>query len=209
MLFRRDLLSLALPFPDIPGVQYHDHWLALAAMCAGEVAYVDRPLYDYVQHPGAVQGELSTSRSAANAGDSRLRRRGGSRGWRVAYFCGYEPREVQAQTLLLRCGSGLAPRKRRALRWFSASARSPVACAWLALRPLRALAGHGETLGAELGLVKGIAWRRLIGLAVRSSERPGRRPYDASFPDPPVFEQPRLRRWRAARQAVNSLPTKA
>jgi hypothetical protein len=129
----------------------------------------------------------------------------------VAYFCGYQPREVQAQTLLLRCGPQLPPRKRRALRWFIAGARSPAAFAWLALRPLRALAGHGETLGEEFGLVKGIVWRRLIGLAVRSSERPGPRPYDASFPDPPVFEQARLRRWRAAGQgqAVNSLPTKA
>ena len=209
MLFRRDLLSLALPFPDSPGVQYHDHWLALAAVCAGEVVYVDRPLYDYVQHPGAVQGELSSGRSASGAGGYRPRRRGGSRGWRAAYFCGYESREVQAQTLLLRCGSQLSPRRRRALRWFVASERSPVAFAWLALRPLRALAGHDETLGEELALVKGIVWRRLIELAVRSSERPGRRPYDASFPDPPVFEQARLRRWRAAGQAVNSLPTKA
>jgi hypothetical protein len=208
MLFRRDLLSLALPFPDTPGVQYHDHWLALAALCAGEVTYVDRPLYDYVQHPGAVQGELSSGRCTRNAAASRPRR-GGSRGWRAAYFCGYEAREVQAQTLLLRCGWRLSRRKGRALCWFVASARSPIAFAWLALRPLRALAGHGETLGEELSLVKGIVWRRLIGLAARSSERPGRRPYDASFPDPPVFEQPRLRRWRAGTGAINRLPTKA
>ena len=30
-LFRRDLLDLVLPFPEAPGVPYHDHWTALVA----------------------------------------------------------------------------------------------------------------------------------------------------------------------------------
>ena len=51
MLMRRELLDLALPFPDTPGFQFHDAWLAVIALSCGEVAYVDRPLYDYVQHP--------------------------------------------------------------------------------------------------------------------------------------------------------------
>ena len=59
MLFRRDVAELALPFPDTPGFQFHDHWLAAVALAAGEVAYVDRPLYDYVQHPGAVFGDVT------------------------------------------------------------------------------------------------------------------------------------------------------
>jgi len=29
------------------------------------------------------------------------------------------------------------------------------------------------------------------------AQLPGRKPFDASFPDPPAFEQPRLRRWLA------------
>ena len=49
-LFRRELAELALPFPEAPGWQFHDHWLGLVALASGEVAYVDRPLYDYVQH---------------------------------------------------------------------------------------------------------------------------------------------------------------
>jgi glycosyltransferase involved in cell wall biosynthesis len=189
MLFRRDVADLALPFPNAPGAWYHDHWLALVALASGEVVYVDRPLYDYVQHASAVSGHLTTRKySAAVAG---------SRGLRSAYFGGYLPREVQAETLLLRCDSRLDRRKRRALEWFIASERSPIACLWLALRPLRHLTGHKETLGGEFALVRGIVWRWLLVGLVGRARRPGRRLFDASFPDPPRFEQPRLRRWRA------------
>ena len=186
-LFRRGLLSLALPFPDAPGVPYHDHWLALVALAAGELRYVDRPLQDWVQHEAAVSGGAERSRAPA-----------GSRGWRGAYFGGFEMRDVFARTLLLRCGSRLRARRRRALEWFVASARSPVAFAWLALRPLRRFVGRDETLGGESALARGVLWRWLIELAALRAERPGSRAYDASFPDPPQFEQRRLRRWRAA-----------
>ncbi len=57
MLLRREVVELALPFPDTPGFQFHDHWLASVGLAAGQVAYVERPLYDYVQHAGAVFGE--------------------------------------------------------------------------------------------------------------------------------------------------------
>jgi glycosyltransferase involved in cell wall biosynthesis len=186
MLFRRDLLDVALPFPDAPGVPYHDHWLALVALSMGEIAYLDRPLFDWVQHAAAAS--LGATENATGSG---------SRGWRAAYFGGYVMREVQARTLLLRCKRQLSARKRRALVWFVESATSPVAFAWLALRPLRRLIGRDETLGGELALVRGILWRWLIALAVGRATQPGRRAYDASFPDPPRFEQRRLRRWRA------------
>jgi hypothetical protein len=182
MLFRRAMLATALPFPEIPGFHYHDHWLALAALAAGEIRYVDRPLYDYVQHDAAVMGDAS--RRAR-----RLRRGHGSRGLRDAYFGGVVPREVQAATLLLRAQPTLTRRRRRALEWFLAASRSPWAFAWLALRPLRAAAGRGETLGGEWALARGIAWRWLIGRVAHGQT-------DARFPDPPRFEQPRLRRWR-------------
>ncbi len=186
MLFRRDLLAAALPFPDAPGVQYHDHWLALVALSSGELAYVDRPLLDWVQHASAVSRGLTAAATPA-----------GSRGWRAAYFGGFVPREVQARTLLLRCAGQLTARKRRALERFVAAARSPAAFAWLALRPLRRLFGRDETLGGETALVRGILWRWLIVAGVGRAQRPGNRAYDAAFPDPPRFEQRRLRRWRA------------
>ncbi len=55
-LFARDVLDYALPFPPHYGAGYHDHWVALVAMALGDVGYVDRPLYDYVQHGEAVLG---------------------------------------------------------------------------------------------------------------------------------------------------------
>lgn len=188
-LFRRDVAELALPFPDAPGLQFHDHWLGLVALAAGEVAYVDRPLYDYVQHPGAVFGEVS--------GGRKSRARGVLRGGRGAYFLGYLAREVQAQALLVRCAHRLSAHKRRALLRYIASARSPLAFCWLALRPLRYLVGRTETLGSEAELAWGIAWRWLVALLAAGARRPGRLPCDASFPDPLSFEQRRLRRWRA------------
>ena len=185
MLFTREVVELALPFPDQPGFPFHDHWLALAALAAGRIAYVDRPLYDYVQHAGAVSGELLAARPRSRRGT-----------WRGAYFGGYLPRKLQAQTLLARRGEALPADKRRALRWFAGADSRPLGLLWLAVRPLRRLLGRDETLGGETALVKGILWRWLIA-RVPACPWVGLWP-DASFPDPPRFEQPRLRRWRAA-----------
>jgi glycosyltransferase involved in cell wall biosynthesis len=182
-LFRREVAELALPFPETPGMQFHDHWLGLVALASGDVAYVERPLYDYVQHRGAVFGNLDTG------GPRGLSLRGG----RGAYFLGYLPREVQAQALLVRCAGRLTASKRRALARYGASARSPAALLWLTLRSLRAVVGRNETLGTELELVRGVLWRWAIGLTPRS----GRPWLDARYPDPTSFEHRRLRRWRA------------
>jgi Glycosyl transferase family 2 len=187
-LFRRDVASLALPFPDLPGLQFHDHWLAVVALASGQVAYVERPLYDYVQHGGAVFGEVAGERTPAHTAVRGLVREA-----RGAYFLGYLQREVMAQTLVARCGALLTPAKRRALERFARAQRSLPALAWLALRPLRALAGRTDTLGSELELVRGILWKRAVTLLGRMPH--GRRP-DVSFPDPLAFEQKRLRRWR-------------
>jgi Glycosyl transferase family 2 len=189
-LFRRELADLALPFPDTPGLQFHDHWLGLVALAAGEIAYVDRPLYDYVQHGGAVFGDVSGGRPS---------RPGVLRGGRGAYFLGYVSREVQAEALLARCAPWLTAAKRRALERFVAAGRSPLALAWLAARSLRVLAGRTETLASETELVRGIVWRRLMPLLAAGAAGPGRRPCDATIPDPLSFEQRRLRRWRARR----------
>jgi glycosyltransferase involved in cell wall biosynthesis len=169
MLFRRELLGVALPFPEAPGVKYHDHWLALAARAVGSIGYVERPLYDYVQHAAAVQGRV--------AAGARARRSSG----RGAYFGGYVPREVYAQTLLARGG------EERALRWFVAADRSCAALVWLALRPLRRFIGRDETLSGEVALVLGLLWRRFARIARR----------DCSVPEALGFEQRRLRRWRS------------
>jgi glycosyltransferase involved in cell wall biosynthesis len=192
-LMRRELADLALPFPDPPGLQFHDHWLGLVALAAGDVAYVDRPLYDYVQHGGAFFGAVTHGTAPA----ARRRLSDLVRGGRGAYFRGYLAHEVQAQALLVRCAGRLTEPKRRALMRYAAAVRSPAAFAWFAARPLRALRGHDETLGSELALLRGIVWRRLLPLLALGARKPGRRPLDASLPDLLSFEQTRLRRWRA------------
>jgi hypothetical protein len=185
-LLRRDLLDLALPFPQAPGAQFHDHWLALVALCSGELRYVDRPLLDWVQHAAA---------ASMGAGDGRPAP--GSRGWRAAYFGGYLPRVIQAQTLLLRCDRELTPSKRRTLERFVRADRSAAAFVWLALRPLRRLAGRDETLGGEWALACGLAWRRLIRVATFGGRLRGGSGNEASNGRPPRFEQRRLARWRS------------
>ncbi len=204
MLMRRDVAELALPFPDGPGFMFHDHWIGLVAMATGEIAFVDRPLYDYVQHGGAIFGDVTHGErdSAAVASDRRprpstARWRAWFSRWRAAYFYGYLSRDVLARTVLIRCSASLTPPKRRALQRYVDSPRSPLAFAWLAVRPLRTVLGHTETLGSEADLTRGILWRWLIVIRARRAKFPGRTNYDASLPDPATFDQRRLRRWRA------------
>lgn len=187
-LMSREVVGHALPFPEVPGEQYHDHWLGLVAMTLGEVAYVDRPLYDYVQHRGATLGH-----AAANAGIGRRRmplreavdlghiRRMLAEG-PGAYFHAYERLQVLAATLLQRCATVVPGRKRRALTRFIRAERSPLALLRLRLRPLRALVGRNETLGIERLLVKGILWRHALNVRSRGVERPSGWTYDASMP---------------------------
>jgi glycosyltransferase involved in cell wall biosynthesis len=207
-LFRRDVLDFALPFPDMPGWQFHDHWLGLVAMATGEIAYVDRPLYDYVQHAGAILGQVAVDSDDAPELERARSRRPSLRGWRhlfggwrAAYFCAYLRLEVQAQVLLARCSASLSARKRRVLTRFVGSARSPLGLAWLAARPARALFGRNETLGTEMQLAEGILWRHLLNVRVGRRGKPGRSAYDASPTPcgPDSFGQRRLRRWRARR----------
>src|SRR5207302_9177068 len=89
-LFRREVAELALPFPDSPGIEFHDHWIALVALASGELAYVNRPLYDYVQHQAAILGKV--------AGETRRRRPRAfrMRAWRAAYFLGFVPGRIRA-----------------------------------------------------------------------------------------------------------------
>lgn len=187
-LLRREVVELALPFPEVPGYKFHDHWVGLVALAAGGIAYVDRPLYDYVQHPGAVFGDVTVG-----PGHTRRRRQHSVIDrWRAAYFYGYRSRVMQAQVLLDRCGPRLTPAKRGALRRFVESERSLLAFSWLLLRSLRGLFGRNETLGSELELAEGIAWKWLSALPrLRDHAPTGPPPLDA-------FSQERLRRWRAA-----------
>jgi glycosyltransferase involved in cell wall biosynthesis len=164
-LFRRDLLEFALPFPAVPGEQYHDHWLALVALSVGDLAYIDEPLYDYVQHGNAVLGH-----DVANVGSRGrpiLQRLDPRRlaetvnGWASAYFEVYLRLQALAQALLARCGGRMSRPKEMALRRFVATNRDPLGPLRLWLRSLRSLAGRNETLGVERILARALLYRHL------------------------------------------------
>jgi hypothetical protein len=204
-LFHRRVIERALPFPSGPGWDFHDHWLALVAMSLGDVAYVDRPLYDYVQHPRAVLGRAVSQQDSASGEPPRLRERiqrwrGFLGRWRAAYFGMYLQRDFHARLLLDRCASEVTGRKRRALHLMVRASRSPLAFGWLALRPVRALFGRNETLRTEAVLAKGIAWRHLIALRTWGRGQPTGSSEDASMPafEPQTFGKKR-RRWLAER----------
>jgi len=196
-LFRRELLDLALPFPAPPGTQYHDQWVGLIALATGTIAYVDRPLYDYVQHERAALGHQAANVGHPLAGGlgtalARLRRGEWRRffaGWRPAYFFAYCRLRLLAEVLLLRCGARIPRRSARMLRRFIRAERSPLAFAWLLGRAARRWFGHSETLGAETLIARGIAWRHVVaGLSVRRQ-----RPTTISVPDaklPPPAKSP-------------------
>jgi glycosyltransferase involved in cell wall biosynthesis len=175
-LFRRELLDDALPLPPRAGNLYHDHWLALVAGASGGIAYVDRPLYDYVQHAGAVIGHAGANRGVVGGSVPRRiaalrgRRRGRLRSeWRRIYFAEYCRVALTAIALQQRLGSAIGPRQRRALKLALAADRSPLALAWLAGRQLRRLR-RDDTGGSEAGLLRGLAWRR--GLRLRRARDP-------------------------------------
>jgi glycosyltransferase involved in cell wall biosynthesis len=55
-MIRASLLAEILPFPEPIGPAFHDHWIGLAALMKGSIGYIDRPLYDYIQHAEGVIG---------------------------------------------------------------------------------------------------------------------------------------------------------
>ena len=175
-LFRRDLLDAALPFPRPPGAQYHDHWLALVALVSGGIAYVDRPLYDYVQHGAAAVGY-----EGSNLGllPGRRRRRGPlgalkriATGSRASYFFALCRLRVLAETLLLRSGDEMGGASRRALRRFIAVDHSLPAFLALSARRLRRRFGRTETMGAERIIQIAVLWVHAVALIGRLRDRP-------------------------------------
>jgi glycosyltransferase involved in cell wall biosynthesis len=167
-MFRRELLGDALPLPPKFGNLYHDHWLALVAAATGGVAYVDEPLYDYVQHADAVIGHAGANRGVV--GGSFLRRLAALRGrpsgdlraeWRRIYFGEYCRMALSAVALEQRLGSRLAPGHQRALERALALDHSPTALAWLISRQARRL-WHDDTGGSEAGMLRGLLWRRRV-----------------------------------------------
>ena len=116
-LFRRDLLRDALPFPPLLAQGFHDHWVAVVAMARGDIAYVDEPLYDYVQHRDAVIGHSRANKRPRPIRQhliERLRKPTG--GSRMVYFYDWYQQLLFCEVLRLRCWERMTSAKRRMLR---------------------------------------------------------------------------------------------
>lgn len=173
-LFRRQLLDLVLPFPPPVGAPFHDQWIAAVALAAGEIAYLDRPLYDYVQHGAAAAGhELATGRFEAGRLLSwrRPRRSLAAIAEHGERFYASDVRRIalMAQTLSVRLDGRLDGERARAVRRLARlDGRNPP-LGWLALRSLR---GRGEeTTGIELALANAIVWHGLGAVRARLGGR--------------------------------------
>jgi glycosyltransferase involved in cell wall biosynthesis len=168
-LFRASLLPLALPFPAPIGDTYHDHWLACCALARGEVAYVARPLVDYVHHGENVLGHVEPSsdrlaRQAAGLARAFVSPKAGTKtAGRLHEIYRDDVRRVQllAQTLRRRSGKTLPRRKAQAVDRISRIDDSWLVVAWLLLRGLRNVPRLRETVGAEFALAAAAAWHRL------------------------------------------------
>ncbi|HET9152795.1 MAG TPA: hypothetical protein VFN85_01615, partial [Solirubrobacterales bacterium] len=164
-LFRRELLDLVLPFPEPVGDPFHDQWIAAVALAAGEIAYVDRPLYDYVQHGGAARGHEAAMRSW-DAG-RLLDRRDPKGTWRRvrahadrSYETNVRRIALSAREIEARLGGRMRPDKARAVRRLARLDRSLASVPWLARRSLRRLGGRSETMGIERSLLAAILLHR-------------------------------------------------
>jgi hypothetical protein len=177
-----------LPFPPRLADPFHDHWLAVVALATGRIAYVDEPLYDYVQHTGAVIGHSTANRRPRPIRQhlmDRLRRPGG--GSRIVYYYNWYQQLLFAQVLRLRCWARMEPSKRRVVRHLLNADRGVAGLSWLLGRRVRRLWGADETLDRELFYAYALVRRRAVSLWTIGRSRPGRLlPRDQSVP--PAFE---------------------
>jgi glycosyltransferase involved in cell wall biosynthesis len=167
-LFRRELIDDALPFPTDTGRSYHDHWIACLALALGEIAFVERPLHDYVQHAANVVGRHEPLPDEFKGGlANALRRFATSPRRRIRNTIAHAPRyyredvrrvELVARTLEERLGDRIRPGARRVVHALAHLGSSPRAVARLLARSARDVRGESETLGLENQLIKGVVW---------------------------------------------------
>ena len=189
-LFRRELLDDVLPFPPALAQPFHDHWLAVVALARGEIAYIDEPLYDYVQRAGAVIGHATANRRPKPIRRHLIERlRNPGDGSRIAYYYNWYQQLLFAEVLRLRCWGRMEPAKRRTLRRLLSADDGVAGLAWLLGRRARRLLGHDETLDRELLYAYALLRRRAVSLYTLGRRRPGRwLPRDASIPPMPTRE---------------------
>jgi glycosyltransferase involved in cell wall biosynthesis len=183
-LFRRELLEDVLPFPPLLAKGFHDHWLALVAMALGEVAYLDEPLYDYVQHESAVIGHSGANKRPRPIRQQLVDRlRNPTGGSRAVYYYDWHQQLLFCEVLRLRCWERMAPGKRRTLRRLLQADSGVAGLAWMLGRRARRLWGRDETLDRELFYSYALLRRRAVSIRTAGRGRPSRfLPRDAAIP---------------------------
>jgi glycosyltransferase involved in cell wall biosynthesis len=178
-LFPKWLLDYALPFPERIGDGYHDHWIACIALAIGKIEYIDRPLYDYVQHQSNVIGHVAPEREKLVKKFFKLPRK--PRGlrhiiaraisrwftvsrWRPIYFSNLIRTQLTAQVIEMRCGEQLQEEKRKILRRIARLDDSLLSQMWLTWRVLKNIGRTSETIGTENYLMKAVIWKKYIRL---------------------------------------------
>ncbi len=190
-LIRRELLAYALPFPPRQFHHFHDHWIGVVARALGGIAYVDEPLYDYVQHGAASLGHERANRMVSLRERLARQRRARERVqmWRLHYFVDIWRLRQFCLVLLIRAGRLIAGDRRRILEEVIDGDRSLRMLGLLGARGVRELVSpKPETLGAEWGLFHALAWRRLLALSAREAAQ--RRLRLDAVPPPSLILEP-------------------
>jgi glycosyltransferase involved in cell wall biosynthesis len=190
-MFRRSLLDVVLPFPDKFGNTYHDQWIGAAALAVGKIGYVDRPLYDYVQHGRNVCGHWvpprSTWRERYRQIKSAVLPASLHKWWGrlLTYGQTYDhqsrPARHFARLLLARCGPDMLRRRRRVLKRLAGADQSITAWLWLALR---GLPHRKVTLNREYQFLASLAWQ--VGSNRQVRRRLRLPPPAPAAPPPPI-----------------------
>ncbi len=154
------------------------------ALARGEIAYLNEPLWDYVQHDGAVIGHLRANKRPKPVRRHLLERlRNPTGGSRRVYYYDWQQQLLFGRVLRLRCSRAMTPDKRRTLdRLLTADDRIS-GLAWLLARRTRRLWGHDETLDRELFYGHALVRRKAVSAWTAGRRRPNRLlPRDASIP---------------------------
>lgn len=191
-MFRSELITRLLPFPQQIGDAFHDHWISCVALSLGKMQYIDEPLYDYYQYGSSVIGHCdftvpSVSERLTVLGRSAAGLLRSPRKFRVglmkAWFGSlavyrYECRRLEliTRTLQQRCGP-MRRDQEKALALFNGGWGS---VARLLIAHLSILRRRQTTDDAELRLAMGYLIRqlqiardkiRLLGFRLRPGNR--------------------------------------